>query len=92
MRDKRNVLERFSRALDLPADIIAGLPRISIIGLSEILIENHKGILLYNDTDIHIGGGSAVIKLHGDKLCVSAMNATELSITGRLIGIDFVYL
>lgn len=94
MRDKRKagVLERFSRALDLPADIVAGLPRISIVGCNEILIENHKGILLYNDTDIHIGGGNVVIKLHGDEMSVIAMNATELSITGRLLGIDFVYV
>ncbi|MCL2081607.1 MAG: sporulation protein [Oscillospiraceae bacterium] len=92
MRDKRKVLERFSRVLDLPADIMAGLPRISIIGLSEILIENHRGILLYNDTDIHVNGGAAVIKLHGDKLSVAAANPGEILITGRLIGIDFVYI
>lgn len=94
MRDKRKagVLERFSRALDLPADVVAGLPRMNIIGGNEILIENHKGILLYNDTDIHVSGGNVVLKLHGDGMSVTAMNATELLISGRLLGIDFVYV
>jgi sporulation protein YqfC len=92
MRDGRDVLKRFSRALDLPADIVADLPRISIICGGEILIENHKGILLYNDTEIHIGGGSVVIKLRGERLCIGAMNSNELSITGRLLGIEFVYV
>ncbi|MCL1820974.1 MAG: sporulation protein [Oscillospiraceae bacterium] len=92
MRDKRGVLERFSRVLDLPADIVADLPRISIIGGGEILIENHRGILLYNDTDIHVGGGKVVIKLHGHRMCVGAMNSNELSIKGKLLGIDFVYI
>lgn len=93
MRDKRKggALERFSRALDLPADIVAGLPRVSITGGSEILIENHKGILLYNDTDIHINGGGVIIKLHGDRLSITAMNSADLSIRGVLLGVDFVY-
>ena len=88
---RARTLERFSRALDLPADIVAGLPRIQIVGNNEVIIENHKGVLLYNDTDIHINGGGVIIKLHGDGLSITAMNATELAVRGKLLGVDFVY-
>ncbi len=88
---KVGALERASRFLDLPADILAGLPRIQIIGCREILVENHKGILLYGETDIHINGGDVVLKLHGEGLSILAMNTTDLLIRGQIFGIDFVY-
>ncbi|MCL2084065.1 MAG: sporulation protein [Oscillospiraceae bacterium] len=90
-RGSAGALERASRFLELPGDIVAGLPRIQIIGSSEILIENHRGILLYEQSRIHVGGSGTVIKLKGDGLAITAMNARELLIRGHLFGVDFEY-
>lgn len=93
MREQKegSALERASHFLDLPADVLAGLPRIQIVGCREIMIENHKGILLYEQTDIHIGGGKVIIKLRGSGLNLLAMNATDLLIRGELFSVEFEY-
>lgn len=38
------LLERTAEALDLPADALAGLPRLELVGDGELRMENHRGI------------------------------------------------
>jgi len=84
-------LEKAARKLEMPTDIVAGLPRLEIKGCRELYIENHRGILLYEGGEMHINGGQAVIKLKGDGFIIKAMNASELRIEGLLFSIEFEY-
>ena len=92
MEEKRKagILERTARALDLPADGVAGLPHLDLIGDHELRIENHRGIMSYGDKEIHVGGGKMVIRVQGDGLRLRVMNAQELLITGQIMGIEVV--
>ena len=85
---KGSLLEKTAEVLDLPGDLVAGLPRIEITGSRELRMENHKGILAYGEDEIHISGGRMIVKVRGSDLELRAMNASELLITGDLSGID----
>lgn len=87
---KQTLLEKTAQALDLPADAVAGLPRLSLVGDRELLVENHRGILAYGTQEIHIGGGRLVIRVRGDGLQLRAMNETELLITGQIFGVELM--
>ena len=56
-------LERTAEMFDLPADGIAGVPRLELVGDGELRVENHKGILAYGREEIHISGGIYLIKI-----------------------------
>ena len=75
--------------LDLPADVVAGLPRITLTGSRALLVENHRGILSYSDREIEVNGGAVAIRLEGDGLVLRAMNAGELLITGEIFKLEF---
>lgn len=77
-------LERAAETLDLPADALAGLPRLELVGDGELRVENHKGILAYGREEIHISGGVYLIKIAGQELELRAMTAIELLITGKI--------
>ena len=49
---RRGLLERTAEALDLPGDVLAGLPHIELTGNRELRMENHKGILAYGEEEI----------------------------------------
>lgn len=85
---RSGLLERAADALDLPADALAGLPRIELIGDRELRMENHRGILAYGDDEIRISGGRLVIRVVGEGLKLKAMNGSELLITGRLRAVE----
>ena len=84
----RSLLEQTVQALDLPADALAGLPRVELVGDREVRMENHRGILAYGDQEIHVSGGPFVIKVMGEKLELRAMTGLELLITGHITAIQ----
>lgn len=87
-RRKRGLLEKTSEALDIPGDVLAGLPRLEITGDRELRMENHKGILAYGTEEIHVSGGKLVVRIRGAGLELRAMNADELLITGTITGVE----
>lgn len=81
---RQGLLERTAEALDLPADVLAGLPKLELVGDRELRVENHKGILAYGGEEIHISGGVFLIKVTGQELELRAMTGLELLITGHI--------
>ena len=84
----REYLARMAELFDLPADALAGLPKVELVGDRELRIENHRGILAYGSDEIHISGGKLIVKVRGTNLELRAMNAVELLITGDITGVD----
>ena len=87
-REQGGVLGSVAELFDLPADVVAGLPRLELVGDGELRVENHKGILAYGTEEIHISGGSYIVKVTGEALELRAMTGLELLITGRIDSIQ----
>ena len=85
----QGLLERTAELFDLPADVLAGVAKIELVGTSQLRIENHRGILAYGTQEIHVSGGNVIVKIMGDNLELRAMNGRELLITGQLTGLSF---
>jgi sporulation protein YqfC len=88
---RENFLEKAARKMDIPADIAANLPKITVHGFREIYIENHHGLLEYGTQEIHINGGEATIKLAGEGFRIRTMTADELRLEGLLFKVEFIY-
>ena len=85
---RESLLERASQVLDIPADAVAGLPRLELLGDRELRMEYHSGILAYGTEEIHISGGKLVVRVRGAGLELRSMNPTELLITGRIASLE----
>jgi sporulation protein YqfC len=92
LNDKKDIfLEKAADILDLPEEVVAGMPRITVTGCRRVMVENHRGILEYGDREIQINGGRMVLTLRGENLELRSLNTTELLVTGRLTGMEFEY-
>jgi sporulation protein YqfC len=87
-RRREGLLERTAALFDLPADVVAGLPRIELTGDSQLRMENHRGILAYGTEEIRISGGKLIVRVVGEALELKAMNPSELLISGRLRAVE----
>ena len=85
---REGLLERTAELLDLPADAVAGVPRLELVGTRELRMENHKGILAYGDQEIQVSGGVFLIQIRGSGLELRAMTGLELLITGHITGVQ----
>lgn len=85
---REGVLEKTAKIFDLPADALAGLPRVELVGDGEVRMENHRGILAYGEEEIHVSGGGFVVKIVGQELKLRAMTGVELLVTGHITAIE----
>ena len=85
---KESILEKTAEVFDLPADAVAGLPKLELVGDGELRMENHRGILAYGREEIHVSGGVFVVKISGQGLELRAMTGLELLITGKIRQIE----
>ena len=79
--------ERTAEVFDLPADALAGLPKLELVGDRELWVENHRGILSYGDREILISGGAFLIRVAGEELELRAMTGVAPLITGHIVQI-----
>ena len=89
---RKTLMERAADFMDLPADTVAGLPRIEIIACKQFYLSNHKGLLHYDDNEIAINGGKVVVRIKGNNLVIKAMDIGDLMLEGVIFGIEFEYL
>lgn len=90
MGEKEGLLLRASKLFDLPADALAGAPRVEMIGDGELRMGPHRGILAYGPEEIHISGGSLVVVVRGGGLELRAMTQEELLVTGTITAVEFM--
>lgn len=79
-----------SRKIDVPSNIVRNVSKIEIIADDTIFIENHRGILLLEDTDVHVNCGDIIVKIHGLNLDIGSISSSDLTIFGSVLNIDFV--
>ena len=68
MRKKRNTQSRLDAILDIPKELSTDIPKITVLGFEQILIENHKGILEYQDYYIRLNTCIGIININGFNL------------------------
>ena len=62
-KQKLVFLARTAQTFDLPADIVAGLPRIELIGNGQLQMENRRGILSYREDEMVVSGGKLLVRI-----------------------------
>lgn len=80
---------RVSKFLEIPREVISNVPKITITGFDEILIENFKGILEYEDFFVRISTSLGNININGFNLKLNQMTDDDIFVTGKIENIDF---
>jgi sporulation protein YqfC len=83
------IKETLSNALELPKDIILDVAKVTLIGSNNIAVENHKGILEYNEDQIRVNTSSGILTIHGSKLNIKSILQEEITITGEISSVNY---
>ena len=86
---KQKTQNRFERILEIPKEISSNEPKITIMGFNEMLIENYKGILEYQEFFIRISTYIGIININGFNLNLTEMTSDDIMITGKIETVDF---
>lgn len=88
-RNNRKIQTRLERALEIPKEISSNEPKVTIMGFNEMLIENYKGILEYQEFYIRISTHIGILNINGFNLNLTEMTTDDILITGKIETIDF---
>ena len=89
MARKPSAAERAAELLDLPVESLADVPRLTLIGCRSAVVEQHRGLLLYERERIEIGGGRVCLRICGADLQLRAMDRDVLLIRGEIVSVEF---
>lgn len=87
---KLGFIENTSRVFDIPGEMIGGFPRVTVTGNSKVNVENHRGLLEYNNNEIMVNSAVGVVRIKGDKLELSAMSDMDLVALGEVYAVEFI--
>lgn len=82
-------MSRIDKFLEMPKEVVSSIPKITVVGFEEMLIENYKNILEYEDFYIKINTHMGSININGFNLKLNEMTEDDIMVTGRIESIDF---
>lgn len=86
MKNYQSLKEKFLNAMELPIELLNDVPRITLIGNNNLLIENYKGIIEYDENIIRL---VSHINILGNYIKVEEINNDEIFITGEIVNVEF---
>lgn len=91
MDEKRK--EAFNRALadflEIPRDLVLDIPKLTLVGRSELYLENHRGIIEYNLNRLRINLSRGFLEVEGGNLEICTLMPEELHVTGEIYSVRF---
>ena len=81
----RGLIELF----EVPSDIILKQINIGMKGNTDMTIENHKGLVMYDNNNIEILSNKRRIKVSGCELFISEYNRNVIHISGIIEEVVF---
>lgn len=88
MKNKRRET-RLEKLLEMPKEVVSNEPKITISGFNEMLIENYKNILEYEEFYIKLNTYIGVININGFNLNLEKVSTDDIMVTGKIDSIDF---
>ena len=79
---------KINKLLEIPEEVYSNVPKLTITGFNEFVLENYKGILEYEETYVSISTYIGVIDIKGEKLNLEKMTNDDIKITGNIEDIE----
>ncbi len=86
---KRGIFEKAAERLDLPGEIVANLPVVTVTGCRKVHIENHRGIIGCDTEAISVNCGKVTLKIEGSGLELKGMTDAEIMVMGTVSAVLF---
>ena len=89
---KRNKPKKYTKLdslLEIPREVVSTDIKITINGFDEILIENYKNILEYQDILIKINTYEGAITIYGFNLKLDQLTDEDIKVNGKIDTIEF---
>ena len=90
MRGVTDVIDLAAERLEIPAFGLHGLPRLTLTGKRQLLVEQHRGITQYSEECVEFAVSGGRVRLRGSGLRLIAMDRSALLLSGVFTSLEYV--
>ena len=84
----RKIKNKIEDLLEMPKEVYTNTPKLTIVGFEQMIIENYKSILEYEEFFIRINTHIGILNINGFNLNLEKMTNDDIKITGTIESID----
>ncbi|MCM3716869.1 sporulation protein YqfC [Fictibacillus phosphorivorans] len=86
---RQQVSKWMMQNLDLPADVVMDLPRITMIGQLHIYIENHRGVKAFSNEQLKLKLKQGTLVISGREFVIKTILPEEILLEGSISSVEF---
>jgi len=75
--------------LEFPPDVLEDVPKITLTGRRQVVVENYKEILAFSGEEITLSTAEGKLVFKGKTLVLKSVLPTELLIEGEIISLTY---
>ena len=75
---------KIGKILEMPEEVCSNIPKITITGFNELILENYKEILEYEEFYIKLSTKIGLININGFNLTLEQVTEDDISIKGKI--------
>lgn len=79
---------KLDKILEMPEEVYSNTPKLTITGFNEMVLENYKGILEYEEFFASISTHIGIININGYNINLEKMTDDDIKITGKIESVE----
>lgn len=85
---KKRKISKIEKILEMPQEVYSDNPKLTITGFNEIILENYKGILEYEEFFASISTYVGIVNINGYNINLEKMTNDDIKITGKIESVE----
>ncbi len=85
-----DIKELISQKLEIPADVVMDIPKITIVGENEVFIENYVALCECKNNIISLKYKGGIIEISGENLIIRAIGEGDIMIFGKIACVKLI--
>ena len=78
----KNTRNKIEKLLEIPVEVTTNIPKITLIGFNQLMIENYMGVIEYEEYLVKINSSIGIIIIEGNKMNLNQINENDVLISG----------
>ena len=80
----KNTRNKIEKLLEIPVEVTTNIPKITLIGFNQLMIENYTGVIEYEEHLVKINSSIGIIIIEGNKMNLNQINENDVLISGAI--------
>lgn len=80
----KNTRNKIEKLLEIPVEVTTNIPKITLLGFNQLMIENYMGVIEYEEYLVKINSSIGIIIIEGNKMNLNQINENDVLISGAI--------